>query len=129
MSWSTSAPTGDVLRQFRAALEPGGHAIILVPQHPGLFSPTDRTLGHERRYTAEDVRDKLERAGFEVVHQQDFNRLGALGWFVSGKLLRRTHLSPGQMRMFNRILPVARLVEHLSAWPALSTIAVGRVPS
>jgi hypothetical protein len=32
------------------------------------------------------------------------------------------------MKVFNRILPLARLVEHVPAWPALSTIAVGRKP-
>ncbi len=122
------APDEEVLGLFRDALEPGGHAIILVPQHPWLYAPTDRTLGHERRYTAEDLHRKLERAGFEVVHQQGFNRLGALGWYVSGKIMGKAHLSPGQMRMFNRVLPVAKLIEHLPGWPALSTIAVGRKP-
>src|SRR5262249_42423936 len=66
----------EVLGHFLRALQPGGHAIILVPQHPWLYSPTDRTLGHERRYTAGELREKLERAGFDVVHQRDFNRLG-----------------------------------------------------
>src|SRR5262249_40424747 len=116
----------EVLGHFHRALQPGGHAIILVPQHPWLYSPTDRTLGHERRYTAGELREKLERAGFDVVHQRDFNRLGTLGWYVSGKLLGRDRLSPGQMKTFNRILPLAKLVEKVPAWPALSTIAVGR---
>jgi hypothetical protein len=117
-----------VLGHFHRALAPGGHAIILVPQHPWLYSPTDKTLGHERRYTAPELRDKLAQAGFEVVHQQGFNRLGTLGWYVSGKLLGKEHLSPGQMRTFNRILPLAKLVEQVPGWPALSTIAVGRKP-
>jgi glycosyltransferase involved in cell wall biosynthesis len=117
-----------VLGHFYRMLPPGGHAIILVPQHPWLYAPVDKVLGHERRYTAEELRDKLDRAGFEVVHQQGFNRLGTLGWYVSGKLLGKQHLSPGQMRMFNRLLPLAKLVEHVPGWPALSTIAVGRKP-
>ena len=37
------------------------------------------------------------------------------GWYVSGKLLGRTHLSPGQMKTFNRILPLAKLIEHIAA--------------
>jgi glycosyltransferase involved in cell wall biosynthesis len=122
------APDQEVLGHFYRLLEPGGHAIILVPQHPWLYAPVDQTLGHERRYTTEELCEKLCRAGFEVVHRQGFNRLGALGWYVSGKLLGRKHLSPGQMKTFNRILPLAKLIEHISAWPALSTIAVGRKP-
>jgi hypothetical protein len=33
------------------------------------------------------------------------------------------------MRTFNRILPLAKLIERVSGWPALSTIAVGRKPA
>jgi glycosyltransferase involved in cell wall biosynthesis len=118
----------DVLRHFHRTLQPDGHAIILVPQHPWLYSPTDATLGHVRRYTEAELRAKLTRAGFEVVHQRGFNRLGTLGWYVSGKLLGRARLSACQMKVFNRILPLARLIEHVPAWPALSTIAVGKKP-
>ncbi|QDV34198.1 bifunctional glycosyltransferase/class I SAM-dependent methyltransferase [Tautonia plasticadhaerens] len=119
----------EVLRLFCRALVPGGHAIILVPQHPWLYSPTDRALGHERRYEESELRRKLEEAGFEVVHQQGFNRFGTLGWYVSGKIFGRDRLSPGQMRLFDLLLPLARLVEHVPGWPALSTIAVGRKPT
>jgi glycosyltransferase involved in cell wall biosynthesis len=118
----------EVLDHFYRTLQPGGHAIILVPQHPWLYSPTDRTLGHVRRYTEAELNAKLTRAGFEVVHQRGFNRLGTLGWYVSGKLLGKEHLSAGQMKAFNRIVPLARLIERISAWPALSTIAVARRP-
>ena len=117
-----------VLAEFFRLLEPGGHAIILVPQHPGLYAPIDAALGHERRYTLDELGGKLRRAGFEVVHRQGFNRLGALGWAVSGKLLRRRRLSPGQMKAFNRLLPLAKLVERAPGWPSLSAIAVGRKP-
>jgi glycosyltransferase involved in cell wall biosynthesis len=118
----------EVLAHFHRLLAPGGHAIILVPQHPWLYTPTDKSLGHVRRYTAQELDEKLKNAGFEVVHQQGFNRLGTLGWYASGKILGKEHLSPSQMKMYNRLLPVARLVEHIDAWPALSVIAVGRKP-
>ena len=122
------APDDEVLSHFQRVLQPGGHVIILVPQHPWLYAPVDRTLGHERRYTAEELRAKLQRAGFEVVHQRGFNKLGTLGWYVSGTLLGKRHLSPAQMRLYNRLLPLAKLVERVPGWPALSTIAVGRKP-
>jgi glycosyltransferase involved in cell wall biosynthesis len=122
------APDEEVLRQFFRVLVPGGHAIILVPQHPWLYSPTDRALGHERRYEESELRRKLEAAGFEVVHQQGFNRFGTVGWYVSGKILGRDRLSPGQMRLFDLLLPLAKLIERIPGWPALSTIAVGRKP-
>jgi SAM-dependent methyltransferase len=120
------APDEEVLAHFHRVLQPGGRVILLVPTHPWLYTPTDATLGHVRRYTPEELRVKMERAGFEVIHQQGFNRLGTLGWYVNGKLLGKDRLSPGQMKTFNRILPIAKLLERVPIWPALSTIAVGR---
>ena len=78
-----------------------------------------------RRYEADELRLKLEQAGFEVVLLKRFNRLGALGWLVSGWLGRR-ELSPAQMIWFDRLLPLARICERILPMAGLSLIAVGR---
>jgi hypothetical protein len=70
----------------------------------------------------------MKQAGFEVVQTSEFNRLGVLGWYVSGKMGRKD-LSPGQMKLFNRLLPVAKLIERLDTLPGLSVIAIGRKPA
>jgi hypothetical protein len=51
-----------------------------------------------------------------------------LGWYISGKVLKRTSLSARQMKLFEWLLPVAKLVERLPLLPHLSVIAVGRKP-
>jgi glycosyltransferase involved in cell wall biosynthesis len=117
----------DALRHFSDILAPGGHAIILVPAHPRLYSPADRALGHFRRYTEDELRSKLAAAGLEVVHLEQFNRLGTLGWWLNARL-GRTDLSPYQMKVFERLLPLARLLDRLKLGPGLSVIAVGRKP-
>ncbi|MCC6661837.1 MAG: glycosyltransferase [Phycisphaerales bacterium] len=116
-----------VLRNFCAALQPGGHAVILVPAHPWLYSECDRTLGHCRRYTVAELRGKLAGAGFSVVEIAQFNRLGVLGWWAS-KLLRRRELSPFQMRVYELLLPLAKVMDAMRLGPGLSVIAVGRKP-
>jgi glycosyltransferase involved in cell wall biosynthesis len=118
-----------VLRNFYQLLRPGGHVLLLVPSDPRLYTPLDKTLGHFRRYTRGELTAKLAAAGFDVVATQGFNRLGTLGWFVSGKLLGRTTLSAGQMKLYERLLPLAKLVERVPLLPPLSIIAVGRKPS
>jgi glycosyltransferase involved in cell wall biosynthesis len=117
-----------VLRNFYQLLRPGGHMLLLVPSDPRLYTAMDKTLGHFRRYTHDEVAQKLEAAGFEVVANRGFNRLGTLGWFVSGKLLGRTTLSAGQMKLYERLLPLAKLIERVGILPPLSIIAVGRKP-
>lgn len=109
------------------ALEPGGHAIVLVPAHPWLYTGCDKALGHFRRYTEIELREKMTAAGFEVVEMRQFNRFGVLGWWLNGKLGRKD-LSPGQMRLFELLLPLAKLHDATGIGPGLSLIAVGRKP-
>lgn len=101
------------------ALEPGGKAIILVPQHPSLFSKLDTSVGHFRRYTVAELSEKVRKAGFEISETRQFNRFAALGWYVSGELMGASHVEPGQIKLMNALMPIAKLVEHLPFWPAL----------
>lgn len=50
------------------ALKPGGTAFINVPAYAWLWSQHDVALMHHRRYTMRQAKQKLEAAGFEVVH-------------------------------------------------------------
>jgi glycosyltransferase involved in cell wall biosynthesis len=118
----------DVLHEFFDALIPGGHAVVLVPAHPKLYSDCDRTLGHFRRYTREELAAKFRAAGFHVVSCEEFNRLGVLGWWVSKKLGTKD-LSPFQMRVYELMLPIAKVMDRLKIGPGLSIIVVGQKPA
>jgi glycosyltransferase involved in cell wall biosynthesis len=117
----------EVLENFFAVLEPGGHAIVLVPAHPWLYGECDRTLGHFRRYRSKELVERFERAGFGVVETREFNRLGVLGWWVN-KVLGRRELSPAQMRLYEWLLPIAKLIDWVGLGPGLSLIVVGQKP-
>jgi hypothetical protein len=96
-----------------------------VPAHASLFSPAAEALGHRRRYAQTELHTKLQSAGFDVVHLEEFNRLGALGWHVNKEMGRRD-LSPRQMRVFSLLLPLAKAMEAMKLGRGLSLIAVGR---
>jgi glycosyltransferase involved in cell wall biosynthesis len=122
------APDENVLRAYFDVLEPGGHAIILVPAHMWLYGPCDEAIGHVRRYTSTELHTKMQRAGFEVVMMEEFNRLGVPGWYLN-KLLGRRDLNPRQMRLFELLLPVAKVMEAMKMGRGLSLIGVGRKPA
>jgi SAM-dependent methyltransferase len=84
-------------------LEPGGIFSLLVPSHPFLMSPFDRSIGHYRRYTMDELRRKLESAGFRVDAIRRSNPIGALGWAVNNCLLRRRRL--GGVGLYDRLVP------------------------
>jgi glycosyltransferase involved in cell wall biosynthesis len=114
-----------VLRAYLDLLEPGGHAIILVPAHMSLYGPCDAAIGHHRRYTQVELHTKMQAAGFDVVQIGEFNRLGVLGWWLNNQL-GRDRLSTSQLRSFDLLLPVAKAMEAMKLGSGLNLIAVGR---
>jgi glycosyltransferase involved in cell wall biosynthesis len=121
-------PDREILGSFHQTLTPGGHCVIVVPAGRWLYTGIDDELGHFRRYTSEELREKMTAAGFEVVFEKRFSKLGAVSWAVSGHLLRRRHLSPRQMVWFDRILPLAKMLDYCLPVPGMSLIMVGRKP-
>ncbi len=117
-----------VLENIYDVLQPGGRAILIVPAGPGLYTDVDKSLGHVRRYRRQELEDKASAAGLRVIESKGFNRLGSLGWFLSGKVFGRKRLLPGHMKWFERILPLAKLVEKLPILPHLSRIVVAEKP-
>ena len=70
----------------------------------------------------------MSEAGFNIVMKQRTTKLGSIGWFVSGRILGRRHLSPRQMIWFDRLLPVAKILEYLLPIPGMSLTMVGQKP-
>lgn len=76
------------LAEVGRALRPGGGFLALVPQHPSLWSLQDEHAGHVRRYTASELRRKVEAAGFEVIRMTSFVSL-LLPMMVGARLRTR----------------------------------------
>lgn len=116
------------LRNVYRCLEPGGRAIVLVPQHPWLYGTLDTALRHRERYTRVAFEDSLRAAGFAVERMIEFNRASLPGWWVNGRVLRRTVFSRVQLKMFDISIPFIRHVDRFLPWPSQSLIAVAQRP-
>jgi len=116
------------LRNIRSALRPDGRAIILVPQSQRLYGTLDEVLGHCRRYSKQELAEKMTAAGFTIEKILDFNRITSPGWYVNGRILKKRTFSRLQLSIFDRLVPLWRRIDHLLPWASTSIIAHG-VPS
>ncbi len=107
-------------------LRRGGNLIILVPAGQWLYNRFDKELGHFRRYTRTKLK-ALMSPHTKLLHTQYFNMAGMPGWFVSGKILGKKTIPKGQMKLFNRLVPVFKFMDRVVAnGIGLSVIAVGQ---
>jgi SAM-dependent methyltransferase len=100
------------LAAIAGLLRPGGHLGLYVPARPELFGSLDVRFEHRRRYDRHALVAQLEASGLQVVYAQYRNLVGALGWWVSGKLIRRTDLPPRQVRFYDSfVFPATSAIE------------------
>ncbi|HJP90508.1 MAG TPA: glycosyltransferase [Pyrinomonadaceae bacterium] len=113
-----------VLKNVWSALQPGGRALVFVPQNPHLFGELDTALGRRQRYTRAQLEQSLTAAGFQVQEIFDFNRLSVPGWWFNGKLLRRNKISRLQLKAVDVAMPVLSRIDKVSPWKGLSLIGI-----
>jgi len=112
------------LRNARTVLTPGGRVVLYVPQGPGLASKLDEGLGYRRRYDRAELERQLAEAGLALQHARPFNRAGALGWWLNGRVLKRTRISRLQRKVFDVLVPVFVRLDRFLPWPGLGLVAV-----
>ena len=69
-----------ILNELFDSLIDGGVIGIYVPAHPFLYSTMDKEIGHVRRYTRSELRNKVEAAGFTI---QSLTYDEFIGFFAS----------------------------------------------
>jgi SAM-dependent methyltransferase len=117
------------LTVMRRLLTPGGRLVLLVPALAALYGTLDRALGHCRRYGRGDVTAKLREAGLRPQHVEYFNLAGIPGWWLTGRVLRRSLIPTASLRWFDALVPLFRL-ERLLPWRiGQSLIAIGEAPA
>jgi glycosyltransferase involved in cell wall biosynthesis len=116
------------LHRLYDVLVPGGKLALFVPADQKLFGTMDEQVGHFRRYSAEDLRRVIEAAGFVCEKVTYRNIFGRFGWWLNGRVLKRTHLPAGQSRIFDAAVPVLRRIEPKSPSKGLSLIAIATKP-
>jgi hypothetical protein len=99
-------------RYFQLLRERQGRLCLIVPACPEIYAPIDHRFGHFRRYTKQELENKLTAAGFGIEKLVYFNFLGYFAWWVSFCLLRRDRFNPTQVRIFDAaVFPIVNWFE------------------
>ncbi len=115
------------LKNSKKLLKDGGKLVILVPSYQALFNGFDTELEHYRRYTKNSLTKVFKKSDYEIMHAQYFNFIGIFGWFFTGSILRKKTIPEGQMRLYNTLVPIFKVIDKLIFNSAgLSTIVVGK---
>lgn len=77
------------LRKVYEILEPNGHLLLFVPALRILYGVHDKLVGHFRRYSRKELKEKCQETGFEPVRLFYFDLIGAPLWFLQTRVLQR----------------------------------------
>jgi glycosyltransferase involved in cell wall biosynthesis/ubiquinone/menaquinone biosynthesis C-methylase UbiE len=116
------------LQRLYDVLVPGGKLALFVPADQKLFGTIDTQVGHYRRYSREELTRVIEAAGFTTEKVTYQNVFGRFGWWLNGRVFKRTHLPAGQSRMFDLAVPILRRIEPKNLNNGLSLIAIATKP-
>lgn len=114
------------LRNMFRLLKKSGNLVLLVPAKRVAYNDLDRSLGHFRRYEKDELRKKIEKAGFKIEEIEYFNVMGLLSWILRNYISQsHAELKSSQVKYFNWVVPILRRIEPKKGLPfGISLIAV-----
>ncbi|HTL59596.1 MAG TPA: glycosyltransferase [Candidatus Limnocylindrales bacterium] len=113
-----------VLRHLYQVLPQGCKLVFLVPYDPKLYSRFDREIGHFRRYSKAELEEKMRAAGLRVERQFYFNKAGVIAWWVSNTLFGQRCITSWQLKIYNLLTPVFRVLDYCLPMQGLSTVVI-----
>ena len=69
----------------------------------------------------------IVNGNFKIIHEQYFNAMDILGWYISGKLQKNDTIPERQMGLYNKLVPIFKIIDKMVFNKfGLSNIAVGK---
>ena len=115
------------MKNITKLLKPNGKVIILVPAFNALYNSFDVALEHYRRYTKKTLNKNFISSNLEIQKSSYFNAAGIAGWILSGAILKKKTIPAGQMKLYNKLVPIFKVVDKVIFNSfGLSVVTVGK---
>ena len=105
------------LSELYKMLKNNGTLIILVPANKFLYNIIDKNIGHWRRYTKKELKNRLSEKNFLIEKIYSFNILGILGWFLNGNIFKKSEINQNASSLFDKLVPFMKILEKYSGRP------------
>lgn len=112
------------IENLNRLLKKDGVLILLIPTHSFLYGEIDKNIGHFRRYGKQEIVNKLKRVGFNVLKTRKLNILGAVGWYVAGKIFKRDIIENNNIKIFNLLAPLILPFEDIIEPPVGTSLLI-----
>lgn len=94
-------------------LKRDGNLILLVPIYESLYGEIDKSIGHFRRYDPLILMNQMKDQGFKIIYKRKLNLVGALGWFIAGRIFKNKRVEGNQIQLFNVLSPFFLFFEDI----------------
>jgi SAM-dependent methyltransferase len=106
------------LRTARRLLAPDGQLGLFVPAMPSLYGSLDYKSGHYRRYTADQLRTVLQRAGYVDVDVRYLDILGVVPYWLMYRVMNVGRLDRVSSTGYDRVIvPLSRAAQFVLRRP------------
>jgi len=107
----------DALNDICRLLKPGGSLMIYVPAFMILYSSADAALGHYRRYSKNELFEKLKLAKFSIKTCEYCDSIGFFAWLFTRFSMINTHNKLGsesRLLFYDRyIFPISSFMDSI----------------
>ena len=81
-------------------------------------------MGHKRRFSESELREMIGKTGLRVDRVYQLNKIGAVSWWIFGKMLGRKRINKFSLKVFDKTVWFWRRIDGLLPWKGLSVITV-----
>lgn len=108
----------DTLIQFHNKLSENGRIIVYVPALKFLFSSVDKKAGHFRRYSKNDLKEKILKSGFKIeklIFCDCFGVPATMLFNLKNMFIKDNsgNITVFEVKLYDFIFPVSKLLDKL----------------